>query len=157
MDFPGNLQACHNNNPTVVPFGAPSYIAEAITQQTSIDWTNFLFGCRHYKWKLGHEVHLQYLRSTRSSRRWVIAIIAKLQLTAWDMWQHRNSILHALSSPNVQENSRKRTRHCKCGGRMAERINYVPPCRIGRMLVSKIGSLFGSPSLFFRSCIVINR
>jgi hypothetical protein len=34
------------------------------------------------------------LRSGRTGRRWVCAIITKLWNIAWDMWEHRNGVLH---------------------------------------------------------------
>ena len=39
---------------------------------------------RHYKAK----------KSRRSGRRWTVELIKKLQDIAWDMWDHRNSVLH---------------------------------------------------------------
>jgi len=34
------------------------------------------------------------MRSRRSGFRWTVALIKKLQEVAWDMWDHRNGILH---------------------------------------------------------------
>jgi hypothetical protein len=33
-----------------------------------------------------------------TGKRWVIALIRKLWLVAWDLWEHRNGILHAQTS-----------------------------------------------------------
>ena len=30
----------------------------------------------------------------RSGRRWTVELIKKLQMVSWDMWDHRNGILH---------------------------------------------------------------
>ena len=35
----------------------------------------------------------------RSSLRWATAVIHKLLLTAWDMWDYRNGRLHAFAGP----------------------------------------------------------
>ena len=37
---------------------------------------------------------LRYQPSRRSGFRWTVALIKKLQDIAWDMWDHRNGILH---------------------------------------------------------------
>ena len=37
--------------------------------------------------------------SRKSSLRWATALITKLLLTAWDLWQYRNNRLHAPAGP----------------------------------------------------------
>ena len=44
--------------------------------------------------------YYQSINSLRSSRRWATAIIRKLHLIAWDMWDHRNAILHSAQNAN---------------------------------------------------------
>ena len=34
------------------------------------------------------------VKSRRTGRRWTVELIKKLQDIAWDMWDHRNSVLH---------------------------------------------------------------
>ena len=38
--------------------------------------------------------HFKHNKSHRSGHRWTVAIIKKLQEVAWDMWEHRNRVLH---------------------------------------------------------------
>ena len=38
--------------------------------------------------------HYKSIRSRKTGRRWTVALIKKLQDVAWDMWDHRNSVLH---------------------------------------------------------------
>ena len=38
--------------------------------------------------------HYKSIKSRKSGRRWTVEIIKKLQDVAWDMWDHRNSVLH---------------------------------------------------------------
>ena len=40
--------------------------------------------------------HQYYLAqgSRRTGHRWTVALIQKLQMVAWDMWDHRNNVLH---------------------------------------------------------------
>ena len=37
--------------------------------------------------------HYDYIKSTKSSRRWASALIRKLWEVSWDQWDHRNEIL----------------------------------------------------------------
>jgi hypothetical protein len=54
-----------------------------------------MFGRWHQKWAAAQQSYLQFLHSKLSIRRWTAALIHKLYLTAWDLWEHRNRILHA--------------------------------------------------------------
>ena len=38
--------------------------------------------------------HLKQSKSRKTGHRWTVAIIKKLQEVAWDMWEHRNGVLH---------------------------------------------------------------
>ena len=40
--------------------------------------------------------HSYYLQkgSQRTGHRWTVALITTLQMVAWDMWDHRNDVLH---------------------------------------------------------------
>jgi hypothetical protein len=64
---------------------------------------------------------LQY-KSKRTGRRWVISLIKKLWDTAWDLWQHRNEILHQSENHLIAEAER-------CVGReLTQLFNKLSAC-----------------------------
>ena len=83
--------------------GAPQYIPPtnqwgeqtAALSQQRMGWTNFAFGRWHRQWSDSQQTYLSKHFPRRSSKRWTIAIIHKLYMTAWDLWDHRNKTLHA--------------------------------------------------------------
>ena len=48
-------------------------------------------------WRKHQDDHYKSTGSLRSSLRWATAVIHKLLLTAWDMWDYRNGRLHAFA------------------------------------------------------------
>ena len=63
--------------------------------QSEIGWTNFLCGRWGVTWKEAQKLHYLKIKSKKSARLWVIAILKKLMLLRWDMWQFRNTALHS--------------------------------------------------------------
>ena len=47
------------------------------------------------KWRHVQQRYLKSIKSKRSSLRWCTAIIYKLMLTVWDVWQYRNQLVFA--------------------------------------------------------------
>jgi hypothetical protein len=45
-------------------------------------------------WQTTQQIYFSRIGSSRSSKRWIIALIQKLWEVAWNMWEHRNGILH---------------------------------------------------------------
>lgn len=76
-------------------------------QHDTLGWDNFVHGRWSPKWERPQRRHYQEQQSRRTSRRWAAAIIKKLFLTAWDMWDHRNFILHHPQGPKQQEENRQ--------------------------------------------------
>ena len=50
-------------------------------------------------WSRFQASHYVDIGSRRSSLRWATAIIYKLLLIAWDLWQYRNNRLHSSAGP----------------------------------------------------------
>lgn len=76
---------------------------DAVQAQNTLGWTNFAFGRWHRKWAAAQYSYLQAQDSKLSKRRWIVAIIHKLYMTAWDFWDHRNKVLHASSGPRATD------------------------------------------------------
>ena len=51
------------------------------------------------EWAAAQQSYLDWLGKRRTGKQWLIAITVKLLNISWDMWDHRNRILHASSHP----------------------------------------------------------
>jgi hypothetical protein len=67
---------------------------QAADLQSGIGWKHFFEGRLHTQWRLVQEQYFHLLAIRRSGKRWSGAIIKKLWDIAWDLWEHRNGILH---------------------------------------------------------------
>ena len=71
-----------------------SALAQALTAQGSIGWYNFLLGRVARQFETLQQRHYMDKDSKQTGKRWTTEVIKKLIKVAWDMWQHRNDILH---------------------------------------------------------------
>ena len=72
---------------------------KAVDGQWDIGWENAVRGQLHYEWAASQHRHYQSIGSRKSGNRWITALITKLVLVSWDMWEHRNGILHGPGGP----------------------------------------------------------
>jgi hypothetical protein len=70
------------------------WIGQAFSDQSTLGWRNFLEGFLHTSWQATQKIYFARIGSARSPKRWTTALIQKLWDVAWDMWEHRNDILH---------------------------------------------------------------
>jgi hypothetical protein len=69
-------------------------LQQSLSQQNGMGWYSFILG-RHTKgFEHIQQAHYQTIESKKTGLRWTVALIKKLMGVAWDMWQHRNSVLH---------------------------------------------------------------
>jgi hypothetical protein len=71
--------------------------------QSRIGWENFLLGRWHHRWLDYQGQYLALKESRRSPKRWLTAVLRKLQDIAWDQWTHRNGLLHGPNGAAEQE------------------------------------------------------
>ena len=64
-------------------------------QEENLKWYHFMMGRWSPKWRTVQERYLTSIKSKRSSLRWCTAIIHKLMLIVWDIWQYRNQLVFA--------------------------------------------------------------
>lgn len=77
------------------------YIRPVILEQCHLGWENFVFGRWCPAWRHHQAIHYAEIGSRKSSLRWATAIIHKLLLIAWDLWQYRNNRhFHAAAGPH---------------------------------------------------------
>ena len=66
----------------------------AIKVQTELGWKPFFEGRVVKEWRSLQQQYLTKISSRRSGKRWLVALIEKMWQIAWDLWEHRNGILH---------------------------------------------------------------
>lgn len=76
---------------TTLPIEA---LAPAVNSQNSIGWREFFEGWPSREWAVAQQNYFNFLSSRRTGKRWLIALLKKLWNIAWDLWAHRNGILH---------------------------------------------------------------
>jgi len=79
-------------------------VQAALEDQDFIGWNNFFEGCIASSWTETQQKYYKWLGCRKSGRRWTVALIKKLYEIAWDMWEHRNHILHAKENEEVLHN-----------------------------------------------------
>jgi hypothetical protein len=71
-------------------FGLP----EAIANQNEIGWQAMIDGSPAQGWRAAQQQYYVYIKSKKTGLRWLSALIRKMWQVSWDMWEHRNGILH---------------------------------------------------------------
>ena len=69
-------------------------IRDAVNEQSKIGWTNWAIGRWSPKWQQVQKRYYKSIKSKRSSLRWTAAIIKKIILICWDVWDFRNTLIH---------------------------------------------------------------
>jgi hypothetical protein len=67
---------------------------DLILRQSRIGWRRFFEGWLARDWSVAQQAYYQLIKSRRSGKRWAVELIKKLWAIAWDLWEHRNGILH---------------------------------------------------------------
>jgi hypothetical protein len=75
---------------------------EASIAQDCIGWTNFMLRQMTGESASAQQDYLDYLGRRKTGKRWLIAVMAKLLNISWDMWDHRNGVLHHKDHPLMQ-------------------------------------------------------
>jgi len=66
----------------------------AFNQQSDIGWQLFLEGCLSFEWAALQEEYYKFISSRRTGKCWAISLLKKLWQIAWELWDHRNEVLH---------------------------------------------------------------
>ena len=59
----------------------------------------FFLRPRSVKWKEAQKRHYRNVNKKKSARSWAVAILEKLMMIRWDLWQYCNTILYSLTGP----------------------------------------------------------
>ncbi len=79
---------------------APQTGSPALIQQSLLGWDGIMDGWLGIEWCLQQEAYWNQWKRRKSSKRWTSKLIKKLWNIAWDMWDHRNGILHHAERPH---------------------------------------------------------
>jgi len=107
------VESYHSNSePAIIDQNYP-HMNEILRDQNKIGWHNFIHGKWSNKWVAQQREFLLKHDSKRSCKRWATAIIHKMFMVSWDMWEHRNGILHTASSYHYQQKRRSLDQNIK--------------------------------------------
>ena len=67
---------------------------QAFDNQDGIGWQALLEGAPAKGWSDAQQRYYDLLGKRNTGKRWLTAIIQKLWDVAWDLWDHRNNVLH---------------------------------------------------------------
>jgi len=71
--------------------------SSATQQQSMLGWEAVMDGWLGLEWCAQQEAYWNLWKCRKSSRRWAMELIKKFWNISWDMWDHRNGILHNTS------------------------------------------------------------
>jgi hypothetical protein len=74
----------------------------AAEQQNDIGWQAMAKGWTAEEWAVIQQEYYKLIGSRKTWKRYLVEIIKKLWLITWDMWEHRNSILHNTENVHSQ-------------------------------------------------------
>jgi len=67
----------------------------ASQSQNLLGWDCAMDGWLSLEWRNQQEAYWKLWHKQKSSKRWISELVKKLWNIAWDMWAHRNGILHS--------------------------------------------------------------
>jgi hypothetical protein len=77
-----------------VSYVPPRELEEMIREQHRIGWNRLFEGWFSMLWAENQQHFYQITKSNHDGKRWICALIKKFWDTAWDLWEHRNGVLH---------------------------------------------------------------
>ena len=89
-----HLLAWQGDQPNPQSRSRDTHLVQVIAKQSEVGWQAFVEGCPVQGWQDIQQQYFIFIKSRKTGRRWLSSVIRKLWQVAWDMWEHRNSILH---------------------------------------------------------------
>jgi hypothetical protein len=62
--------------------------------QAELGWKHFFEGRLHHQWRQEMTKHYSNIGERKTGKRWISSLIKKLWEIAWDLWEHRNGVMH---------------------------------------------------------------
>ena len=101
------LRSWRNSSEPETFTGISLTVQSLVTKQDAIGWEAAFRGCWSKGWAKAQERYFLSTNSKRTGERWLAALINKLWLVAWDMWEHRNGILHDREQGQLAQSYRR--------------------------------------------------
>jgi hypothetical protein len=89
-----SLRAWHDGTPLPPINTDDDILRRALREQDQIGWRPFIDGFHSLAWRECQSSYFRTIRSQRSSLVWKSLVTRRIWKIAWEMWTHRNSILH---------------------------------------------------------------
>ena len=96
------LQSWHQGLP-MEPYRHEREVREAIAEQDQIGWWNFSLGRMSTKFAPIQSRHYESLGLRRTGAVWARKLITELNEILWEMWEHRNHVLHKTMTPQKEQ------------------------------------------------------
>lgn len=94
MAICGSLRAWHDRTPFPAIQTGNTALTRALNLQDKMGWDSFIDGFQAIHWRTAHQLYLDQSQSQKSSMKWKSIVQRKIWQIAWEMWEHRNSVLH---------------------------------------------------------------
>ena len=88
------LQAWRTNSAPSVNISQFLGMKDATASQDRVGWGSMLEGLVTKRWSEVQQRFYEWIGVRRTGKRWLTSVIQKLWDVAWDMWDHRNKVLH---------------------------------------------------------------
>ena len=88
------LEAWRKNTLPSVSISTFLGMKDATFSQDKIGWGLLLEGLAAARWSDVQQRFYEWIGSRKTGKRWLISVIQKMWDVAWDMWDHRNKVLH---------------------------------------------------------------
>ena len=76
---------------------------DAFREQDEIGWWNFLLGCVTPKFAEVQQAYYMSIGSKRTGKVWLRRLVTQIWEVHWQMWEHRNYVLHETLTPHKQQ------------------------------------------------------
>ncbi len=123
-----------NNPPTPAEVGHDPSLHVAMLQQAVIGFELIVEGWLAIEWEGAQKSYFKLLNSHKSGQRWMICLLQRLWQIVWDMWEHRNEVLHHQQNQATNVNTRDLDKAIK---RLYDQAIFRLPHTLDRYLTKK--------------------
>ena len=88
------LSAWRNNSRPTIMVSSFLGLRSTVQSQEDVGWRSLLEGLPVRGWAEVQQRYYEFIGSRKTGERWLTALIQKLWDVAWDLWDHRNSVVH---------------------------------------------------------------
>ena len=101
------LSAWRSNSAPTVPVSYFLGLRATVQAQDEVGWRSFLEGFPVKGWAEVQQRYFEFIKSKRTGKRWLVAVIKKVWEVAWDIWDHRNNVVHGKDAKTIANQLRQ--------------------------------------------------